>query len=146
MRRHGRLQEQLYNGRPWLALHDLPFSNDALAVLQLSTNVGIPIRHRQHLLPEPGSLAHRLYRSVQAAVLLGQGSQNKIPHTEATQLPFGKAMAQELPPHRLRVQKCTQTLACISHLWQMQLATQLTAVSAVVGHANNGRHLAGVLT
>ena len=124
MRRHGRLQEQPHNGRPWLALHDLPFSNDALAVLQLSANVGIAIRHRQHPLPEPGRLAYGLHCGIQTAILLCQGSQDKVPHTEATQLPFGKAMAQQLPPHRLRVQERAQTLARIPDLWQVQQATQ----------------------
>jgi len=92
MRWHWWLQEKPHNGRRWLASYNLPFANDAPSVLQLSTDVGHTIRHRQHPLPEASRLVYVLYSSVQAALLLGQRRQYDIAYTAAAQLAFRKAM------------------------------------------------------
>jgi len=120
MRRDRWLQEKPHNGRLWLTSYNLPFANDAPSVLQLSTNVGYTIRDWEHPLPETGSLAYVLDSGVQAPMLLGQRRQYDIAYTKATQLPFCKAMLQEVSPHRCRLQECTQALARIPHLWYVQ--------------------------
>jgi hypothetical protein len=93
------MEEQPDNRRLWLTPYDLPFPNDASSVLQLSTNVGITIRDWQDPLPESCRLPYLLHGSVQAAMALRQRCQHQISHAEATQLPGGKAMAQEVSPH-----------------------------------------------
>ena len=87
---------------------------------QLSANVGITIRDRQDPLPESCRLAHVLHGSVQAPMALRQRCQDQIPDAEATQLPFGEAMAQQVPPHGLGIEERAQTLACIPDLWHVQ--------------------------
>jgi hypothetical protein len=142
---HRGLEKQPDNRCLRLTSYNLPFPNDAPSVPQFSANVGITIGDWQDPLPEFCRLAHFLHGSVQASIALRQRCQNQIPDAEATQFPSGKAMAQEVSPHGLGIKECTQTLARIPNLWQVQQTTQLAAMSTIVGHAHDGSHLAGIL-
>jgi hypothetical protein len=123
MSRHRWLEEESYNRCLWLTPHDLPFPNDAPSVLQLGTNVGRTIRDRGNPLPQTCRLAHIFHCSVQASMTLRQGCQDEIPHTHAAQFPVGEAMVQQVPPYGLGVEECTEALACISNLGDVQEAT-----------------------
>ena len=54
-------------------------------------------------------------------------------------------MAQQVPPYGPSVEERAQALACIPNLWHVQEATQLAAMSTIVGHAHDGSHLAGIV-
>jgi hypothetical protein len=123
MSRHWRLEEESHNRCLWLTPHDLPFPNDAPSILQLSTNVGHTIRDGENPLPETCLLAHIFHCSVQAPVALCQSCQDQIPHTHAVQFPVGEAMVQQVPPDGFGVEECTEALACIPNLGDVQEAT-----------------------
>jgi hypothetical protein len=144
MSRYRRVEEEPHNRRLWLTLHDLPFPNDVPSILQLSTNVGIAIRDGKNSLPETCCLVYVFYCSVQAPVALCQSRQEQIPYAHAAQFPLNEAVAQQVPPDGLSVEEGAQALAGIPNLWHVQEATQLTAVSTIVGHAHDSSHLAGI--
>ena len=144
MGRHRRGEEEPHNRRLRLTLDDLPFPNDAPSVRQLSPNLGITIRDRQHPLPESCCLAHLLHCTMQAPMALRQNCQQQIAYAHATQLSFGKAMAQHIPPHGFRIEERAQALACIPDLWSVQETTELAAMSTIVGHTDDGSHLASI--
>jgi hypothetical protein len=110
-------EEQTHNRRPWLPLDDLPFPNGAPSIRQLRSNLGITIGDREHPLSESCGLAYLLHCGMQAPVALRQGGQDQIADAHATQLSVGKAVAEQIPPHGLGLEECTQALACIPDLW-----------------------------
>jgi hypothetical protein len=123
MGRYRRVEEEPHNRRLGLTPHNLPFSNNTPSILQLSTNVSHAIRDRENPLPETCCLADVFHCSVQASVALYQSRQDQIPHTQATQLPLGEAVVQQVSPYGLSVKERTQALAGIPHLGHMQKAT-----------------------